>query len=111
MATAVAPQHVAHPVGIASSFSTPTAAPPPGQPDIAYAPDYAKFKARGEQRLKTEALPTSVPEEFPDQLSGGLVWEGDKLAETYDWTYVLSDEQLAEIDVALKHFKCEFDLF
>ena len=95
---------VANPV--ASSFPTPTAPPPPGQPDISYAPDYAKFQARAAQRVKTERLPTSVPEGFPDQLKGDMVWEGDTIAETYDWTYVLSEEQLAEIDEAVKHFKC-----
>jgi hypothetical protein len=47
-----------------------------------------------------------VPEGFPDQLQGDMVWEGDTLAETYDWTYVLSEEQLAEIDEAVKHFQC-----
>lgn len=98
MATAVA-----NPV--ASSFPTPTAEAPPGQPDIIYAPDYAKFQARAARRVATERLPTTVPEGFPDQLQGDMVWEGDTLAETYDWTYVLSEEQLAEIDEAVKHFK------
>ncbi|KAJ4397480.1 hypothetical protein N0V93_001709 [Gnomoniopsis smithogilvyi] len=104
MTTAFA-QHVAHDAGVASSFSTRTAAPPPGQPDIEYAPNYEKFKARSERRMKSETLPTSVPEGFPEQLLGDMAWEGDKLAETYDWTYVLSDEELEEIDVALEHFK------
>lgn len=105
MAAAIA-QPVLHGVDVASSYSTPTAAPPPGQPDIEYAPNYAKFQARSERRLQTETLQTSVPDGFPEQLSGDMVWEGDKLAETYDWTYVLSEEQLIEIDAALKHFKC-----
>lgn len=86
--------------------ATPAAAAPPGQPDIAYAPDYQKWQARAAWRLASEDLPKTVPEGFPNQLSGDLVWEGDKLAETYDWTYVLSEDQLAEIDRAKKHFKC-----
>lgn len=110
MATAVA-QPVAHPVGVASSYSTPSAAHPPGQPDIEYAPDYAKFQARSERRIKDETLPTSVPEGFPDQLQGDMVWDGEKLAESYDWTYVLTGDQLTEIDEALKHFQCEFPPF
>ncbi|CAN8101569.1 unnamed protein product [Discula destructiva] len=104
MATAVA-QPVSHPVGVASLYSTPSAAPPPGQPDIEYAPNFEKFKARGERRMKTEILPTSVPDGFPEQMQGDMVWEGDTLAEHYDWTYVLTEEQLAEIDEAVKHFK------
>ncbi|KAJ3542785.1 hypothetical protein NM208_g3907 [Fusarium decemcellulare] len=39
------------------------------------------------------------------QLKGDVVWDGATLAETYDWTYVLNDEQLAEIDRAVAHFK------
>lgn len=109
MAAAIA-HPVLHPVDVASSYSTPTAAPPPGQPDIEYAPNYAKFQARSERRSKTESLQTSVPDGFPKLLSGDMVWEGDKLAEMYDWTYVLSEDQLIEIDVALKQFKCESDM-
>lgn len=97
---------VAHPVS--ASFPTPTAVAPPGQPDIEYAPDYAKYLARGIRRQQTETLAQSVPEGFPKQLSGDLVWEGETLAETYDWTYVFNKEQLDEIDKALNHFKCEF---
>lgn len=91
---------------VATSFITPAPVAPPGQPDIAYPPDYAKYQARAARRVATERLPTTVPEGFPEQLQGDLVWEGDTVAETYDWTYVLSEEQLAEIDEAVKHFKC-----
>lgn len=106
MAASIA-HRVLHNADVASSYFTPTATPPPGQPDIEYAPSYAKFQARTERRLKTETLQTSVPDGFPEQLFGDMVWEGDKLAETYDWTYLLSEDQLIEIDGALKHFKCE----
>lgn len=91
---------------VATSFPTPVAKPPPGQPDIQYAPDYAKYQARAARRVQTETLPTSVPDGFPDKLDGDMVWEGETVAQTYDWTYVLSEDQLAEIDQALKHFKC-----
>lgn len=96
---------VANPV--ASSFSTPKAVAPPGQPDISYAPDYAKYQARAARRVQNESLPSTVPEGFPEQLKGDLVWEGETLAEKYDWTYALSEDQLAEIDEAVKHFKCQ----
>lgn len=84
---------------------TPAAPAPPGQPDIAYAPDYAKFQARQAQRLKSETLPSTVPEGFPTQLTGDLVWDGESVAQTYDWAYVLSPGQTDEIDQALKHFQ------
>lgn len=90
---------------VASAFSTPKAVAPPGQPDISYAPDYDKYQARAARRVQSENLPSTLPEGFPEQLKGDLVWEGDTLAETYDWTYVLREDQLAEIDEAVKHFK------
>ena len=91
-----------------STFVTPAAVAPPGQPDIAYAPDFGKWQARTKRRLKEEQnLPKTVPAGFPTELKGDLVWDGETLAETYDWTYTLSPEQLAEVDRAVAHFKCE----
>jgi hypothetical protein len=88
------------------SFTTTlTAAPPPGQPDIEYAPNYKKYQERTARRLNEGKLPTSVPDGFPTQLTGDLVWDGDSVGKTYDWTYKLSPEQLDEIDQALQHFK------
>jgi hypothetical protein len=84
---------------------TQAARPPPGQPDIAYHPDWEKYQARTARRLETEDLPKTLPPGFPAELKGDLVWEGDTLAEKYDWTYVLSVGQLDEIDKALIHFK------
>ncbi|CAJ2509739.1 Uu.00g056390.m01.CDS01 [Anthostomella pinea] len=89
------------------TFVTPMAPAPPGQPDISYAPDYNKWQARAARRLKEENLPKKLPEGFPTQLTGDMVWGGANVAETYDWTYVLSANQLAEIDHAVEHFKGE----
>lgn len=88
-----------------SFTTTVTAAPPPGQPDIAYAPNYENYQARTAKRLKEGNLTTSVPDGFPKQLTGDLVWEGDSIGQHYDWTYKLSEDQLGEIDQALHHFK------
>ncbi|KAI5926518.1 Clavaminate synthase-like protein [Camillea tinctor] len=84
---------------------TPPAPRPPGQPDISYAPDYEKWQTRAARRLATENLPKTLPEGFPSKLSGDLVWEGQSIADEYDWTYVLNEDQLAEIDRAVDHFK------
>lgn len=89
-------------------IATPAARPPPGQPDIQYHPDWHKYQARAARRAKLDNLPKTVPEGFPTELKGDLVWEGETLAETYDWTYVLSAQQLEEIDHALAHFRCTF---
>ncbi|GAW21693.1 hypothetical protein ANO14919_112170 [Xylariales sp. No.14919] len=81
------------------------ASAPPGQPDISYHPDYEKWQARIAHRQQQGNLPTSIPEGFPEKLSGDLVWEGQTVADEYNWTYVLSPEHLAEIDQAVAHFK------
>ena len=90
-----------------TSLSTDAArvAGPPGQPDIAYAPDFEKYQARTARRLAEGNLPRTLPDGFPSELSGDLVWDGKTLEQTHDWTYVLSEAQLDEIESALKHFK------
>jgi hypothetical protein len=90
-----------------ATAATATAPPPPGQPDISYHPDWNKYQARVARRTQTENLPKTLPEGFPKELKGDLVWEGESLAQKYDWTYVFSADQLAEIDNAVTHFKCE----
>ncbi|KAI0181147.1 Clavaminate synthase-like protein [Hypoxylon sp. FL1284] len=87
------------------TFVTAKAPAPPGQPDISYAPDYEKWQARAARRLKEGILPTSLPDGYPAQLTGDLVWEGDTVGQKYDWTYVLNSGQLDEIDRAVEHFK------
>lgn len=91
----------------AAAVLPPVAAGPPGQPDIACAPDLEKWQARTQRRQQTETLATSLPDGFPDKLASDLVWDGNTVAETYDWNYVLTDADVVEIDAALGHFKCE----
>ncbi|KAI0114598.1 Clavaminate synthase-like protein [Hypoxylon sp. NC0597] len=88
-----------------ATYVTPPALAPPGQPDISYAPDFGKYQARRERRAKSGNLTKELPKGLPQQLTGKLVWEGASLAQTYNWTYVLNQSQLKEIEVALKHFK------
>ncbi|KAF2633272.1 Clavaminate synthase-like protein [Macroventuria anomochaeta] len=78
---------------------------PLGQPDIAYAPDYTKYLARGERRMKDESLQKTLPAGFPQKLNSELVWEGKDIGKQFDWDYHLTKEDLLEIDNALKHFK------
>ncbi|KAL8344034.1 hypothetical protein RB601_004517 [Gaeumannomyces tritici] len=89
----------------AAAVQTPAAPRPPGQPDITYAPDMVKYQQRTARRLRDEVLSRELPEGFPAELKGDLVWDGETLTASSDWTYVLSPEQLAEIDAAVKHFK------
>ncbi|KAI0008230.1 Clavaminate synthase-like protein [Xylariaceae sp. FL0662B] len=87
------------------TYVTPAAVAPPGQPDISYAPDFQKYQARKDRRLKAGGLPDKLPEGLPQELTGNLVWDGRTLADAYNWTYVLQPDQLDEIELALKHFK------
>ncbi len=80
---------------------------PPGQPDIDYAPDHDKYLARIKRRVETETLDKTLPPGFPQQLDSNLVWDGNTLAEIYDWNYRLTEADLAEIEAALGHFKCK----
>lgn len=59
---------------------TPAAQPPPGQPDIAYHPDWDKYQARTARRLQSEALPKTLPDGFPPELKGQLVWDGETIS-------------------------------
>ncbi|KIH93273.1 taurine catabolism dioxygenase TauD [Sporothrix brasiliensis 5110] len=79
---------------------------PPGQPDIGYSPDFDKFEARSKRRAETEQLSPVLPEGFPKQLHSELAWDLESLtASKYDWNYVLSADDIAELHRALKHFK------
>ena len=75
------------------------------QPDIEYAPIRQKWLDRIERRLNTEKLSTEMPKGFPKRLDSDLVWDGQKLPATYDWTYQLSSEDLEEIKQAVAYFR------
>ncbi|OCL02523.1 Clavaminate synthase-like protein [Glonium stellatum] len=76
------------------------------QPDITYTPDFAKYQARTHLRLQTETLSqTGLPSGYPQHLVSDLVWEGEGLAQKYDWIYKLTAEQIEELENALTHFK------
>ncbi|CAH0053902.1 unnamed protein product [Clonostachys solani] len=88
-----------------SAAAVVTNLPPPGQPDIQYAPNFQKWQARASSRVKNENLKKTLPDGFPTQLKGNLVWDGDSVAKSYDWVYQLSTDELKEIDTAVAHFK------
>jgi len=77
------------------------------QPDIAYHPDEAKWRARTARRLtENPTLPTQpLPEGFPQQVDGPIVWEGKDFIDEDQWIVNLTENQLHEIDGALRHFQ------
>jgi len=87
-------------------MATATISLPLGQPDIAYTPDFDKYKTRTRKRLETEKLQKTLPAGFPSRLESDFVWEGRDIAEKYDWVYELNPKEIVEIEEALTHFKC-----
>ncbi|KAE9963103.1 hypothetical protein BLS_009689 [Venturia inaequalis] len=88
------------------STTTTTLSHPAIQPDIAYAPDFAKYQARTKKRLASENLhEQTLPAGFPTKLEGDFVWDGDSIQGTYEWVHELTDTEIAEIEDALQHFK------
>ncbi len=81
---------------------------PPGQPDSSYAPDHDKYLARSKRRRETEQLTKTLPPSFPQELQSNLVWDGNNLAETYEWDYRLTKGDLDEIESALRHFQGQY---
>jgi hypothetical protein len=84
---------------------TPTTAE--AQPDIAYHPDEAKWRARTARRLAADpTLPKQpLPQGFPERVDGPIVWEGKHFTHEDQWVVKLTDAQLQEIDDALRHFQ------
>ncbi|KAF8995161.1 taurine catabolism dioxygenase TauD [Cyathus striatus] len=76
------------------------------QPDITYHPDRAKWHARTARRLSEDSslLQKPLPNGFPKKLESPLVWEGKDWKDEPQWVYQLTEEQLKEIDDAVKHF-------
>ncbi|GKT66443.1 TfdA family taurine catabolism dioxygenase [Colletotrichum tofieldiae] len=89
----------------AAAVQAPSLPGPPGQPDIAYTPNHESYLARTTRRQEQERLEKTLPEGFPQKLESKLVWDGNTLAEHYDWNYVLTEADKKEIDEALNYFK------
>ena len=85
----------------------------PQQPDIQYTPDIQKWRSRTQRRQQSEpeSLSRGLPAGFPQKLQSDLVWEGSQIKDVYDWTHVLNEAELEEIEKALEHFKCERKFF
>ncbi|KAK0387503.1 hypothetical protein NLU13_5815 [Sarocladium strictum] len=78
---------------------------PPGQPDITYAPDFDRYQERRKAILSRNDLIKTLPEGLPKKLAGDLVWEGESVRTTYNWTYIFSSDQVKELEQALRHFQ------
>ena len=78
--------------------------PSPSQPEIAYQPDEAKFKARTKRRLESDLLSKKLPKGFPATLDSPLAWKGSDFHDE-EWVTVLNANDVEEIKKAVEHFK------
>ncbi|OAQ64729.1 taurine catabolism dioxygenase [Pochonia chlamydosporia 170] len=80
---------------------------PPGQPDIAYTPNWDSYQERVKRRQQTETIDRTLPDGFPQKLESSLAWTGATVTDQYDWSYELNRSELEEIQQALDHFKSQ----
>ena len=78
---------------------------------IGWQPDYEAYLTREAARLRVGGLSTSLPDGFPREMRGNLVWSGTHNIEGAQYTFQLQDFQVAEVEQALKHFKGRFRNF
>ncbi|KAG6804934.1 hypothetical protein H0H93_006260, partial [Arthromyces matolae] len=87
----------------------PTTSEPTGptHPDIGYYPDEKKWLDRTARRLRENPslIDTELPPGFPKKLDSELVWEGKDWKSEEQWVYELNEEELKEIDSAVRHFR------
>lgn len=88
----------------AAAVVVPTTGPP-GQPDIAYTPNWDKYQDRIKRRQATEDISKTLPDGFPQKLDATLAWDGATVVDEFQWSYQLSSDDLAEVHQALQHFK------
>ena len=72
---------------------------------IGWQPDYETYLAREAARVQAGGFPTSLPDEFPREMKGDLVWSGIRTIDEARYTFHLQDFQKTEVYQALKHFK------
>lgn len=90
---------------MALTGATGTGSGPPGQPNIAYTPDWETYQLRVKRSQERGRSAQELPDGFPQKLQSSLAWDGATVSEHYQWSYELNETDLAEIQNALEHFK------
>lgn len=72
---------------------------------IGWQPNYETYLAREASRLRVGGLPTFLPDGYPREMRGDLVWSGTHDIEEVQYTLYLQGFQKAEVERALKYFK------
>jgi hypothetical protein len=72
---------------------------------IGWQPDYEKYLAREAAKHRVGGFSTSLPDGFPREMRGDLVWSGTRDIDEDQHTFHLQDFQKTEVHEALKYFK------
>jgi hypothetical protein len=72
---------------------------------IGWQPDYETYLAREAARHRVGEFSTTLPDGFPQEIRGDLVWSGTRNIDEAQYTFHLQDFQKTEIYDALQHFK------
>jgi len=72
---------------------------------IKYHPNLEQYLARVETSLRTGALEQEVPEGWPKELTGPLVWTTADFQNESKYIHVLTEDEKMELRNALEHFK------
>jgi hypothetical protein len=85
------------------NVSAPKEVLDPGR--IGWQPDYETYLARNAARLRVGGFSASLPDGFPEEMKGDLVWSGTHNIDEARYTFHLQDFQKTEVYEALQHFK------
>ncbi|KAJ5637417.1 hypothetical protein N7490_007296 [Penicillium lividum] len=78
---------------------------------VPYFPDRSEYESRIFSRSQEERTKNVLPHGFPQRLIADMAWEGKDISMSHlqsdetPYLLVLQDQQLAEIDAALRHFQ------
>lgn len=76
------------------------------RPDISWMPSYKVFKERVETlKALYPDRRTTVPDGWPAQVDAARAWSGSDFKSEDEYVMKLSDEDIAEIEAGLAHFK------
>jgi len=75
-------------------------------PPIDWIPNYSSYFNRSQRRLRQGGLTKALPAGFPTRVESPLAWTASELKKE-EYTIVLSEEEILEIERGLRDFKGE----
>lgn len=74
-------------------------------PNIDWVPSFENYMARVDRLSKSHARTTTLPPGFPERIEAPRTWTGHEISEEKSYIYVLSEDEVNEIEEALGYFK------